>query len=112
MTEEEFSRLALSLPEAVASSHHGQPDFRVRGKIFATTGYGDGAAVLKLTREQQEMVVEAEPAIFRPVRNSYGAKGWTNIVLVAADEATARSGLAAAWKTVAPKSLVEANPEL
>ncbi len=36
MTADEFRFLALELPEAVESSHMCHPDFRVRGKIFAT----------------------------------------------------------------------------
>lgn len=112
MIEAEFKTLALSLPEAEASSHHGQPDFRVRGKIFATTGYSDGPAVLKLTPEQQEMLMSAEPAVFSRPGNSWGLKGWTHFDYRAADEATARSGLSTAWRNVAPKSLVQAHPEL
>ena len=36
MTSQDFRRLALLLPETVKGSHHGHPDFRVRGKVFAT----------------------------------------------------------------------------
>jgi predicted DNA-binding protein (MmcQ/YjbR family) len=36
MTEDDFRKLALSLPEAEESSHMNHPDFRVGGKIFAT----------------------------------------------------------------------------
>lgn len=34
-------RLALGLPEAVEQAHMGHPDFRVRGRIFATLGAPD-----------------------------------------------------------------------
>lgn len=111
MTEEEFAGLALSLPEAEASSHFGQPDFRVRGKIFATAGQG-GKAVLKLTSEQQEMMSAAEPAMFRRAPNAWGLNGWTHLVLAETDPATARSGLAAAWRNVAPATLRKAHPEV
>ncbi len=33
---EQARRLALALPEAAESDHHGRPSFRVAGKIFAT----------------------------------------------------------------------------
>lgn len=46
MTAEEFRQLALSLPEATEQSHMGHPDFRVRGRIFATLGYPDGIRVM------------------------------------------------------------------
>jgi hypothetical protein len=109
MTNAEFAALALSLPRAEASSHMGQADFRVANKIFATAGRG-GNAVLKLTVEQQEMLLAAEPSAFERVPGSWGLKGWTHLVLAHADEATARGGLAMAWRNTAPKALLKANP--
>jgi hypothetical protein len=38
VTQDDFRRIALSMPEAIESSHMGHPDFRVAGKIFATLG--------------------------------------------------------------------------
>jgi YjbR protein len=53
VTADDFRKLALSLPEAVESAHMHHPDFRVRGKIFATIGYPDrNWAVAKLTPEE------------------------------------------------------------
>ena len=49
MTADEFRRLALSLPEAVESSHMDHPDFRVAGKIFATLGPDETWGMVKLT---------------------------------------------------------------
>ena len=68
MIPDEFRALALALPEARESLHRGHPDFRVRGKIFATLGGPDETvAVVKLTPDQQEMFVLGAPHIFRPV---------------------------------------------
>jgi hypothetical protein len=39
MTPDGFRKLALSLPEAVETSHFNRPDFRVRKKVFATLAY-------------------------------------------------------------------------
>jgi len=36
VTADDFRRIALELPEASENAHMGHPDFRVRGKIFAT----------------------------------------------------------------------------
>ena len=36
--------------------------------------------MVKLTPEQQSMVVEAEPEIFRPVPGGWGKGGSTNVV--------------------------------
>lgn len=106
MTADDFRRLALDLPEAEAGAHMGHADFRVGGKIFATLGYPDAAwAMVKLRPEQQEMLVQAEPAMFRPVKGGWGAKGATNVRLDAADEPSLRSALRMAWLNTAPKSL-------
>lgn len=106
MTTSEFRRLALSFPETCEQSHMDHPDFRVCGKIFATMGYPDAAsAMVKLTPEQQEEFVRAEPAVFAPVKGGWGKKGATTVRLKAAKKTTLRSALTAAWCNRAPKSL-------
>lgn len=103
MTQDDFRRLALVLPDATEGSHMGTVDFRV-GRIFATLGYPNaGFGMVQLTREQQEMVVGVEPAVFRPVPGAWGLKGATLVVLAAADEPTLRGALEAAWRLKANK---------
>lgn len=98
MTQDDFRRLALALPEVIESSHMGTVDFRV-GRIFATLGYPNaGFGMVSLTREQQDMVVGVEPSIFTPVPGAWGLKGATLVVLAAADEPTLRGALEAAWR--------------
>jgi hypothetical protein len=68
MTVKDFRRISLSFEGAEESSHMGQPDFRVGGRIFATLasakqGYGN----LKLTPEQQAAFVEEAPKVFVPI---------------------------------------------
>ena len=106
MTPDDFRRVALSLPEAQDGGHMGHADFRVGGKIFATLGYPDaGWGMVKLQPAQQEMLVAAEPAMFRPVKGGWGLKGSTNVQLAAADESTLISALRMAWLNTAPRSL-------
>ena len=108
MTADDFRRLALSLPEAIESSHMGHPDFRVRKKIFATLGFaGDDLGMVKLTPAQQRQFVRAEPAVFKPVKGRWGQKGATNVMLEPATKDVMRPALIAAWKNVAPKRLVD-----
>ena len=109
MSASSFRRIALGLPEAVEGAHQGVADFRVSKRIFATLGYPDKAwGMVKLTPEQQSMLVEAEPDIFRPVPGGWGKSGSTNVRLAKADATTLRSALAMAWRNVAPKSLIAA----
>jgi hypothetical protein len=108
MSVSRFRRIALSLPGAIEASHHGHPDFRAGKRVFATLGYpDDGWGMVKLTPEQQSMLVEAEPEIFRPVPGGWGKRGSTNVRLAKAGQTTLRSALTLAWTNVAPKSLLK-----
>jgi hypothetical protein len=100
-----FRRMALALPGAVEGAHQGTADFRVGKRIYATLGYPDDAwGMVKLTPEQQAMLVEAEPEIFRPVPGGWGKQGYTNVRLAKADATTLKSALTMAWNNVAPKA--------
>jgi hypothetical protein len=106
MTAREFRRIALKLPQVAEVAHMGHPDFRVRGRIFATLGYpGRGWAMVKLTRDQQALFVGAEPRAFTPVKGGWGRAGATNVRLPAARAAAVREALMIAWRNRAPKRL-------
>jgi hypothetical protein len=95
------------MPEAFEAGHMGHPDFRVGGKIFATLGYPDGKwGMVKLTPDQQEALVTAEPSVFVAVKGAWGRAGATNVLLRAAKVASLRVALAAAWRNVAPRGLL------
>jgi hypothetical protein len=94
------------MPEAVEAAHMGHPDFRVRGKIFATLSYPDDAwGMVKLTPGQQEAFVSAEPEVFVPVKGGWGAKGATSVRLRPAKARSVKVALAAAWRNLAPRRL-------
>lgn len=99
MTPADFRRIALSLEGAEESSHMGQPDFRVAGRIFATLaaqnlGYGN----LMLSPEQQAGFVEELPEIFIPIPGGWGRMGATHIVLANASVDVLSGALEAAWR--------------
>ncbi len=113
MTIDDFRRLALSLPEAVESAHMDHPDFRVRNKIFATLGYpGNGWGMVKVTLNQQKLLVREAPDAFMAVKGGWGKRGATTVRLRAAKKALVRKALAAAWANTAPKMLVRAHGKL
>ena len=108
MTANEFRKLALSFPKAMESAHMHHPDFRVRGKIFATLGYrGKDSAVVKLTPDEQKEFVRGESKVFQPVKGAWGRRGYTSVHLPAAKIGLVRQALRAAWRNTAPKSLVK-----
>ena len=112
MTAGTFRRLALALPEAAEQGHMGHPDFRVGGKIFATLGYPTELwGMVKLTPDQQEALVAAEPAVFVPVKGAWGRRGATNVLLRVASTRSARLALTAAWRNVAPRALAKWETE-
>jgi hypothetical protein len=113
MTARDFRRLALSLPEVTEQAHMGHPDFRVRGKIFATLGYPDDTrGMVRLRHDQQEALTRACPEVFVPVPGGWGRRGATHVILDATDEATAYDALLIAWQNTAPKALLELHPSL
>jgi hypothetical protein len=98
--------MALSLPEAIESAHMDHPDFRVRGKIFATLGYPNtGWGMVKLTPDQQKQFVRNEPDVFQPAAGAWGQRGSTTVNLAKATDDTVFTAIVAAWRIAAPKRL-------
>ena len=98
MNASDFRRIALGLEGVEEGSHHGQADFRVGGRIFATLaaekqGYGN----LMLTPEQQAVFVEELPDVFRPVQGGWGRNGATHVRLAVASEDVLAGALRTAW---------------
>jgi hypothetical protein len=105
VTPDDFRRLALEMPGASEQSHIHHPDFRVRGKIFATLGYPDKAwGMVKLTPEQQRAFVESDGTTFVPVKGAWGERGCTNVRLSKAREALLQEAMQAACGNVPEKT--------
>ena len=104
MTPAAFRKTALSFPETAEASHMGHPDFRVRGKIFATLGPDEDWGMVKLTPQQQAPLVQEQPAIFQPASGAWGRRGCTIIQLKQADKLVVRDALLLAWRNTAPSS--------
>ncbi|MET4151971.1 MmcQ/YjbR family DNA-binding protein [Bradyrhizobium barranii] len=107
MSNARFRKAALALPGVIEGTHHGHADFRVGKRVFATLGYPDEKwGMVKLTPDQQAVLIDAEPEMFRPVPGAWGRSGSTNVKLAKIDQVTLRSALEMAWRNVAPKSLL------
>src|SRR3984893_17555629 len=99
MNANAFRRIALSLEGAEESSHMGNPDFRVGGRIFATlASVNQGYGKLMITPEQQAAFVEEMPEVFVPIKGGWGRMGMTHIRLDVASESVLAGVLRTAWK--------------
>jgi len=108
MTRKDFRRLALSFPETTENEHMDHPDFRVRGKIFATFGYPDERwGMVKLMPDQQVDLANAEPDVFVPVKGAWGRRGATSVLLRSGKSASVKKAFGLAWRNAAPKKLSE-----
>jgi predicted DNA-binding protein (MmcQ/YjbR family) len=104
--------VCLWLPEAEEFVSHGSPNYRVRGRTFATyvvNHHGDGRVALWLNAVpgSQELHVQAEPAHFF-VPPYVGPRGWLGVIL---DRGIAWTRVAAlvreAYEQTAPRDLRE-----
>lgn len=112
MTPAAFLKLAMSLPDVTEGAHQAGADLRVAGKVFSSPAIREGgAAYLKLTPEQQQMLCAAEPEAFAPVPGGWGLRGATWFYPKLADAKTATSALWMAWRNAAPKQLLKAHRE-
>lgn len=99
MTANEFREIALSFPETVEASHMNHPDFRVRGKIFATLGYPNvDWGMVGLTPQEQARVTKAEPDVFMPAKGAWGRAGSTGVLLRLARKESVREAMRVAWQ--------------
>lgn len=109
MTAAEFRAIALSFPESEERSHMDHPDFRVRGKIFATLAYPNkDFGMVKLPPRAQEEFVFSAPKAFVPAKGAWGRQGATSVLLKAATKARLRKAMSEAWNFAAPKELAPA----
>ena len=105
MTAEQFRQLVLSFAGAEERAHHGHPDFRVGGKVFATLGYPDTTrGMVQLTPEQQAEFMHDHLQVFSPAAGKWGEKGSTVVNLPKATKVVLKPAVEAAWKNALSKA--------
>lgn len=110
LTEADFRRIALGMKDAIEMSHMGHPDFRAHGRIFATL-HGDRLhGMVKLTPDQQQEFVRANPGGFAPENGAWGRQGCTRVRLDAIDEETLGEAMTLAWQNLARKAVAIRPP--
>ena len=95
ISQQEARRFGLGLPGVEESSHHGRPDLRVGGKIFATLPEGERVNT-KIEPHNLEALVHRDPEVFSRV---WGDR-WIGIELTSAEASEVRLLLEDAWRLV------------
>jgi hypothetical protein len=106
----------LALPETDEIVSHGAPAFRVAGKMFCYfrhNHHGDGmtvACVKTSGRDEQEMLIEADPDLFSRPAYLWPA-GWVAMSLADPDLdwSHVEARLLTSWRLAAPKRLALAH---
>ena len=98
---------ALSLPEVEEKSHFDTPDFRINKKIFASLHEGKNLMMVKLSLVDQSVFCAYDADIIFPVPGGWGKKGATFINLKKVRKAMLLDALSTAWKTAAPRRIVQ-----
>ncbi len=103
LNAKDFRRIALGMDDTIESAHMGHPDFRVKGRIFATLHPDHQSGMVKLTPDQQQDFVRANPAAFMPENGAWGRQGCTSVRLDSVDEDTLGEAITLAWQNTAKK---------
>ncbi len=101
VTIRQARKIAMSMPEAEERTHHGHPDFRVGGRIFATLWPDESRAVVKLAIPDQMALVQMDPSAFS--LNGWSRQGYTNVDLKHIDVSRLRTVMESAWTNVTTK---------
>jgi hypothetical protein len=104
MTPAQFRKLALSMPEACEGEHHGHPDFRVGGRIFASLQPDGERGMVKLPPADQARLVQARGGVWEPATGAWGRAGCTMVRLADVAAAAVKDAMTLAWQaaSVAP----------
>jgi len=101
VTVRQAKKIAMSMPQAEERTHHGHPDFRVNGRIFATLWPDEARAVVKLAIPDQMALVQMDPGAFS--LNGWSRQGYTNVDLKHIDVSRLRTVMESAWSNCAAK---------
>jgi hypothetical protein len=99
---DDFRRMALSLEGTCEAPHFDRIAFKV-ARTYATLAPDGLTANLKLDPGEQELKCLTAPDAFEPVRNKWGARGWTTAKLAALGVAELENALALAWRHALPR---------
>ena len=95
--------LALALPGTSERPSYGTPGFRVRDRLFARLHQDGESLVLRMERDERELLARAEPRKFFWTPH-YERHDWVLVRLAAIDRAELGELLREAWALRAPRA--------
>lgn len=107
VTADDARTMALGFPGVEERGHFGTPDFRVRGKIFATLPTSE-RMVVWIDPNDQFALLSTFPTTFEKATGAWGLRGWTNVRLGLVDPDMLLDLLIESWRRQAGKRAVEA----
>ena len=75
----------------------GHPDFRANGRIFATLQADERTGMVKVTPDEQAVLLRDYPAIFTPAAGAWGRQGCTMVHLSTATARIVRPAMQLAY---------------
>ena len=87
----------------------GHPDFRANGRIFATLQADERTGMVKVTPEEQAVLLRDHPAVFTPAAGAWGRQGCTLVHLARATPRLVRSAMLLAHQAAISKPAPKAR---
>lgn len=114
MTDDDFRDLALGIDGVEEGTHMGHPDFRVNNRIVASLRHDGATAMVKITPEQQAVLLTEHPKAFVPSPGAWGRGGCTDVILEHARVPAVRGALHLACELAMakprPRALARSKP--
>ncbi|MEO6340124.1 MAG: MmcQ/YjbR family DNA-binding protein [Caulobacteraceae bacterium] len=107
MTFDDVRAIALALPGAEESTSYGTPAFKVGGKMLARKHQDGVSLVVRISFDEREMLMEAEPETFY-ITDHYRNYPALLVRIETVNPGTLKRILEQTWRQVAPKKLVAA----
>jgi len=98
MTPNDFRRIAIAHQDATEGAHMGHPDFRIRGRIFATIHSDARHGMVKLTPDQQERFIHDYSDTFAPESGAWGRAGCTRVMIETVADEVLGEAMTLAWQ--------------
>ena len=107
MTFDDVRVMALALPQVEEATSYDTPAFRIRKRLIARLHHDGDALVIRVDGLEREALLATKPDQFF-VTSHYEGTNWILARLETADPQELAELLAAAWRRLAPRRIVEA----